>query len=145
MARVRSAVWVVVVVLMLAAWAGCEKKKALSVTGLEPTSGPVDGNTTVTIHGTGFQQGSAKGVKVLFGNHEARVLGFVGDNTLKVDSPAGEVGQTVDVMLVFDDARVSQPLKFTYVEAANAFNVDSLVEGSKQAPAGAQAPAQPSQ
>ena len=65
------------------------------------------------------------------------MLGFVGDDTLKVESPAGEVGQTVDVMLVFDDARVSPPLKYSYVETADQFNVDSLVEGDKK-------PSQPS-
>jgi hypothetical protein len=105
------------------------------VRSVEPASGSALGNATVTIHGTGFQEGSAKGVKVLFGSQQARVLGFVGDETLKVETPAGEVGQTVDVMLVFDDARVSQPLKYTYVEASNDFNVDALVEGDKKAPA----------
>src|SRR6266545_2947788 len=144
MSRVRTGGWAVAVAvaagLILASWAGCSKKPGLSVTGMEPTSGVALGNTTVTIHGTGFQEGSAKGVKVLFGNQQARVLGFVDDETLKVETPAGEVGQTVDVLLMFDDARVSQPLKYTYVESSNDFNVDSLVEGNKQAPAATDKP-----
>jgi hypothetical protein len=131
------------VVLGLAAGAGCSQKKGLSVTGIEPTSGPYTGNTTVTIHGSGFQQDGAKGVKVYFGGQQARVLGFVGDTMLKVDSPAGEVGQSVDVMLVFDDARNSEPLKFTYTEAGDQFNVDALVEGDKQQKAGGAAPPAP--
>lgn len=129
--------------VLAAGLAGCEKKKGLTVTGIEPNSGPHTGGTTVTITGTGFQQDGAKGVKVYFGTQEARVLGFVGDGTLKVDSPAGEVGQTVDVVLVFDDARSSEPLKFSYVEAGDQFNVDSLVEGEKAAPAGGSAPTAP--
>src|SRR6266545_7301356 len=92
-------------VLLLASGLGCEKKNGLRITGIEPTTGPAAQNTTVTIHGGGFQEGGAKGVKVYFGEREARVLGFVGDDTLKVEAPTGEVGQAVDVLVVFDDAR----------------------------------------
>jgi hypothetical protein len=140
MPRVHAVRILLAACVLAAGLAGCEKKKGLTVTGIEPNNGPHTGGTTVTITGTGFQEDGAKGVKVYFGTQEARVLGFVGDGTLKVDSPAGEVGQTVDVVLVFDDARSSEPLKFSYVEAGDQFNVDSLVEGDKKgAPAGGQA------
>ena len=134
----RAAFAAAVTALLLAAGAGCSKKKGLRVTGIEPTSGPAAGNTTVTIHGNGFQEGGAKGVKVYFGDREARVLGFVGDDTLKVEAPAGEVGKAVDVLVVFDDAR-SLPYEkaFTYTEATDQFNVDSLVEGDKKNPGAA--------
>jgi IPT/TIG domain len=132
MPRVRSVIFLVVAVVMLAGGAGCSKKKGLRITGIEPTSGPYLGNSTVTIRGSGFQEGGTKGVKVYFGDREARVLGFVGDDVLKVETPAGEVGRTVDVLLVFDDAR-SLPYEkaFTYTERPAEFNVDALVEGDK--------------
>jgi len=128
---------------MLAFGAGCSEKKGLRITGIEPTSGTHGGSTTVNIRGTGFQEDGAKGVKVYFGEQEARVIGFVGDGVLKVETPAGEVGKTVDVLLVFDDAR-SLPLEkaYTYTEdTTDQFNVDSLVEGDKAKPARAAVPA----
>jgi hypothetical protein len=140
MPSIRSSVATLLAVLLLAGAAGCEKKKGLTVTGIEPAGGPYTGNTTVTIRGTGFQEDGAKGVKVYFGGQQARVLGFVGDDVLKVDSPPGEVGKSVDVVLMFDDARASEPLKFTYTEAGDQFNVDSLVEG-KARPGQGTAPA----
>jgi len=142
-ASVRTLLTCVAVAGLVSA-AGCSEKKGLSVTGIEPNSGPHSGNTTVTIRGTGFQDGGAKGVKVYFGGQEARVLGFVGDDVLKVDSPAGDIGKAVDVVLVFDNAKTSEPLKFTYLESSDQFNVDALVEGGKaQASQGAPSPASP--
>jgi IPT/TIG domain len=144
MSRVRSAVCAVYTVLSLLAFAGgagCSEKEGLRVTGIEPKTGSHNGSTQVTIHGSGFQQDGAKGVKVYFGNSEARVIGFVGDNVLKVESPAGEVGKNVDVLLVFDDSRhLTYEKAFTYAEdATDQFNVDALVEGDKSKPASASA------
>ncbi|HEU5056619.1 MAG TPA: IPT/TIG domain-containing protein [Kofleriaceae bacterium] len=85
--------------------AGCSKKKELSVTGWEPKVGPYTGGGTVTIEGTGFQEGGARGVKVYFGDKEAKVLGWVGDDKLKIETPPGEIGQEVNILLVFDDAK----------------------------------------
>src|SRR5687768_15453721 len=103
MSRVRSVVHAAFAVLCLTVAVGCSEKKGLRITGIEPKSGSHIGNSVVTIKGNGFQEGGAKGVKVLFGEQEARVLGFIGDDVLKVEAPAGDVGKTVDVLLVFDD------------------------------------------
>lgn len=136
MSRVRSAVYAVAVLLLLAAAPGCSEKKGLRITGIEPVNGIHTGNTLVTIRGGGFQEEGAKGVKVLFGGQEARVLGFVGDEVLKVETPPGDVGKTVDVLVVFDDSRsLSYDKAFTYTEdTSQHFNVDTLTEGEKAKP-----------
>jgi hypothetical protein len=136
MPRVRSAVHAVAVLLLLAAASGCSEKKGLRITGIEPVNGIHTGNTLVTIRGGGFQQEGAKGVKVLFGAQEARVLGFVGDDVLKVETPPGEVGKTVDILVVFDDSRsLSYEKAFTYTEdTSQHFNVDTLTEGETGKP-----------
>jgi IPT/TIG domain len=149
MSRVRSAVCAVYTVLSAVAFAGvagCSEKEGLRITGIEPATGSHNGSTQVTIHGSGFQQDGAKGVKVYFGDREARVIGFVGDDVLKVESPAGDLGKQVDVLLVFDDARnLKYEKAFTYAQdATDQFNVDALVEGDKAKPASASAtPQQP--
>jgi IPT/TIG domain len=129
MSSARRSVLALLAAALLVGGGACNKKKGLHVTGIEPQGGPYTGGTTVSITGSGFQEGSTKGVKVYFGGQQARVLGFVGDGVLKVDSPAGDAGKTVDVVLVFDDARTSEPLKYTYTEGADPLNVDSLVDG----------------
>ena len=120
-------------VMLLLCANGCGKKKGLRITGIEPTSGPYTGGTTVNIKGSGFQEGGAKGVKVYFGGGEAKVIGWIGDDTLKVESPAvkpEEVGKSVDVLLVFDDARdLTIEKAFTYEEVNKGFSVDALTEG----------------
>lgn len=133
MSSARRSVLALLAAALLVGGGACSKKKGLHVTGIEPQGGPYTGGTTVSITGSGFQEGSTKGVKVYFGGQQARVLGFVGDDVLKVDSPAGDAGKTVDVVLVFDDARTSEPLKYTYTEAGDQFNVDSLVDGKAAA------------
>lgn len=136
MPRVRSAVYAVAVLLLVAAGSGCSEKKGLRITGIEPVNGITTGNTLVTIRGSGFQQEGARGVKVLFGGQEARVLGFVGDEVLKVETPPGDVGKTVDVLVVFDDSRsLSYEKAFTYTEdTSQHFNVNTLTEGEKGKP-----------
>src|ERR1051326_2325976 len=81
--------------------AGCKKEKGLRITDIEPKAGPYTGGASVTIHGSGFEEGGAKGVKVYFGDHDAKVLDFQGDDTLRVETPPGEVNKDVDVLLVF--------------------------------------------
>ncbi len=140
MPRVRSVVHAVyaavALLLLLASGSGCSEKKGLRITGIEPVNGIHTGNTLVTIRGSGFQEEGARGVKVLFGPQQARVLGFVGDDVLKVETPPGEVGKTVDVLVVFDDSRsLSYEKAFTYTEdTSHHFNVDTLTEGEKAKP-----------
>jgi len=104
------------VLFALVGGAGCSKKKELSVTG-----------GTVTIEGTGFQEGGARGVKVYFGDKEAKVLGWIGDDKLKIEAPAGEIGQTVDILMVFDDAKdIKIEKAYKYEDVQKSLNVDAL-------------------
>jgi hypothetical protein len=137
MTRFRSAAHAVCLALALvlvAAGSGCSEKKGLRITGIEPDRGTHNGATQVTIRGGGFQEGGAKGVKVYFGDQQARVIGFVGDDVLRVEAPAGALNKTVDVLLVFDDSRnLTYEKAFTYTEdTTDQFNVDALVDGTKQ-------------
>ena len=119
------------VLLVAVGGAGCSKKKELSVTGWDPKVGPYTGGT-VTIEGTGFQEGGARGVKVYFGDKEAKVLGWIGDDKLKIEAPPGEIGQTVDILMVFDDAKDLKIEKaYKYEDVQKSLNVDALT-GDKQ-------------
>jgi len=131
--RAAHAVCLSLALLLVAVGGGCAEKKGLRVTGLEPSKGTHNGATQVTIRGSGFQQDGAKGVKVYFGERQARVIGFVGDDVLRVETPAGELNKTVDVLLVFDDSRnLTYEKAFTYSEdTADQFNVDALVDGKQ--------------
>jgi hypothetical protein len=94
---------------------GCEGSSKLRITGIDPNSGPVTGGTLVTVHGNGFQAGGVKGVRVYFGGKEATRVVIEGDDKMKVEPPAGEPGQTVDLLFLFDDARkLEYPKAFTY-------------------------------
>ena len=107
--------------------AGCSKKKELSVTGWDPKVGPYVGGGVVTIEGTGFQEGGARGVKVYFGDKEAKVEGWVGDDKLRVVTPPGEVGQEVNILLVFDDAKdLTIEKAYRYEDIAKDLSVDAL-------------------
>lgn len=113
--------------------AGCSKKKELSVTGWDPKVGPYTGGGTVTIEGTGFQEGGARGVKVYFGDKEAKVLGWVGDDKLKIETPPGEIGQEVNILLVFDDAKdLTIEKAYRYEDVAKDLSVDALTGDVKK-------------
>jgi len=110
----------------------CSKKKELSVTGWDPKVGPYTGGGTVTIEGTGFQEGGARGVKVYFGDKEAKVLGWVGDDKLKIETPPGEIGQEVNILLVFDDAKdLTIEKGYRYEDVAKDLSVDALTGEKK--------------
>src|SRR6185503_9957215 len=82
---------------------------------------------TVTIEGTGFQEGGARGVKVYFGDKEAKVLGWVGDDKLKVETPPGDVGQEVNILMVFDDAKdITIDKAYRYEDVQKDLTVDAL-------------------
>jgi hypothetical protein len=113
--------------------AACSKKKELSVTGWEPKVGPYTGGGTVTIEGTGFQEGGARGVKVYFGDKEAKVLGWVGDDKLKIEAPPGEVGSEVNILLVFDDAKdLTIDKAYKYEDIQKNLTVDALTGEKKE-------------
>ena len=101
--NVRTLLWIA---LALALFVGaCGKDEGLKITGVEPKQGNYQGGDIVTIQGTGFQSGGAKGVKVYFGNAAAKVLAFRGDDELRVEVPGGKEGETVDIEIIFDDSR----------------------------------------
>src|SRR4029079_9360355 len=113
--------------LVVGGGAACSKKKELSVTGWEPKVGPYTRGGTVTIEGTGFQEGGARGVKVYFGDKEAKVLGWVGDDKLKIETPPGEVGQEVNILMVFRDAKdITIEKGYRYEDVQKDLTVDAL-------------------
>ena len=103
---------------LLACSAGCSEGSAkLSVTGLRPKVGPYIGGDPVTITGSGFQTPGPQGMKVYFGKKEAKRVVLVSDTELRVEPPAGEIDQTVDVEVVFDDARAAKlPKAYKYID-----------------------------
>ena len=64
-----------------------------SVTSVNPTSGPAQGGTTLTIAGTGFSFATA----VKFGSANASGFTVNSDTQITATSPAGTPGATVDV------------------------------------------------
>jgi hypothetical protein len=111
---------------LLAGAAACDKPEGLRITGIEPKSGPYTGGDPVTITGTGFSTAGQPGVEVWFGDKKGTNIRFRGDTALVVDPPAGEIGQTVDVLVRFDDARSKTIEKsYTYKDPAG-LGVDHL-------------------
>lgn len=112
--------------------AGCEEERGLEITNIEPKTGPHTGGSSVTIMGHGFQEGGAKGVKVYFGDRPAQVMHIEGNDKLIVVPPPAEVGDVVDVTILFDDARQHVYEKaYTYVDMTQGFGVDALTEGEE--------------
>ena len=72
---------------------------APTVTGLSPSTGPTAGGTTVTVTGTGFQQGGNPVLAVNFGLTGASfaTINVISDTQLTVTSPAVPAG-VVDVI-----------------------------------------------
>jgi len=95
--------------------AGCEQKKELAVTKIYPKRGPYMGGDPVTISGTGFSP--TQGITVYFGKNKARSPVIKETGEIVVEPPAGENGATVDVEIVFDDARTLKiPKAYTYFD-----------------------------
>ena len=107
-----------VLVLSFLLGLGCsEGSSKLSVTGLRPKIGPYIGGDPVTISGSGFQTPGPQGMKVYFGKKEAKRVVLVSDTELRVEPPAGEIGEEVDVEVVFDDARAAKlPKAYKYID-----------------------------
>jgi hypothetical protein len=127
MLRVQT-VFAGIALLSLVLMAGCEKKPGLRITGIEPKKGSANGGDLVTIKGSGFGEGGAMAVEVWFGGKKGRGVNIVGDNQIKVVTPAHEADKTVDVVLQFDDARSYTYKKaFLYLEPAG-IKVDDLIK-----------------
>lgn len=123
-----------VVGIALVALGGCgDKKKGLRIESIEPKVGPYTGGSLITIHGSGFESGGATGVKVYFGDKIGRRVVFEGDTKLQVEPPPGKRGETVDVMLIFDDGRkFTAQNAYTYENLAEGFSADSLAPGEEK-------------
>ncbi len=128
-------VWPLVALVAALAMTGCEKKEGLRITGIDPKTGPYTGGTVVTVHGSGFQEGGVKGLKVYFGEKEASRVYIDGDDKIKVEPPPGEVDQTVDLLFLFDDARkLEYPKAYTYQDFAPTSGAEALAPSKTDKP-----------
>jgi hypothetical protein len=106
----------IAVAVLAASLAACSNQTGLAVSGLKPDKGPYIGGDPVTVTGTGFTQ-PKQGIKVYFGNKRTKPPIVVSDTELRVEPPAGVVGDTVDVELFFDDARsIRMPKAYSYID-----------------------------
>jgi hypothetical protein len=91
--------------------------------GLDPTSGPVAGGTTVTITGTNFGAGST----VDFGTTPATGVTVVSPTQITATDPAGTAGAT-NVTVTTPDG-TSNPVTYTYETISVALNSISPTSG----------------
>ena len=84
----------------LAFVAGCDKQTRF--TSVEPAAGTFAGGEEIEVLGANIPRG---GIQVRFGNREAQPVVVESDRKLKVLTPAGDKGTTVDVFITFDDGR----------------------------------------
>jgi hypothetical protein len=89
----------------------------LRVTGVDPARGDADGGTYVRILGERFVADGARAAKIYFGSRQGTVIRFESDTEMIVEAPGGKVGDTVDVLVVFEPGgELRLPSTFTYVE-----------------------------
>lgn len=81
---------------------GCKTDTQLRVTAIEPNSGDALGGTYVRIRGNRFTADGARSAKVYFGDRLAAPPSFNGDAEMVVVAPGGDVGKTVDVLIIFE-------------------------------------------
>ena len=87
----------------------------LKLTSLSPHTGDADGGTYVRIAGAGFMTDS-RTTTVYFGSRQGRIVQFVSDGELIVEAPGGNVGDTVDVRLIFEPGgELKLPKTFKFV------------------------------
>ena len=97
--------------------AGCKSDGPLSVTGIEPSQGESLGGTYVRILGNRFTRDGARSAKIYFGSTQAGPPRFASDTEMVVAAPGGKLGETVDVLIIFEpggELKISKG--FTYVE-----------------------------
>lgn len=112
----RALLTVVSLALGVVLW-GCEGDKKLAVTEIYPRVGPYMGGDPVVIKGRGFQTPTPQGVKVYFGKNAAKQVTILSDTEIRVEPPAGQEGQEVDVEVIFDDSRSTKlPKAYKYID-----------------------------
>jgi hypothetical protein len=108
-----------------------------TLTGIDPSEGPVKGGTRLTITGTGF----AIGAKVFVGGKPATNIEIVSDTTVKADTPPGDAGP-VDVEVVSEAGQKSTKAKgYTYVNGGGGPPPGEPAEPEE--PAGPEVPGEP--
>ncbi len=85
---------------------------ALSVTAVQPASGPVGGGTAVTVRGNNFRQGS----RVRFGGVQAMNVVVVNATTITLTTPGATPGPKTVQVTAPDNQSGSLPNGFTYAE-----------------------------
>jgi IPT/TIG domain len=100
------------------AFAGaCKGNQPLSVTAIEPKEGDYMGGTYVQIMGSRFTKDGARSAKIYFGSRQAGLPRFASDTEMVVEAPGGKIGETVDVLIIFEPGgELKIPRAFTYVE-----------------------------
>ncbi len=100
---------------------GCKDDPKLKVTGFDPQQGDFAGGERVTITGNRFTKDGVRNAKVYFGNKAADVIKFEGDDKLIVKAPAGNPGEEVDILIIFEPGgEITPPQKFKYTVPSQA-------------------------
>ncbi len=99
----------------------------LVITSLTPDKGDHEGGTYVVLKGARFIKDGPRQLKIYFGNMQGTVVRFQSDSEVIVQAPAGKLGDTVDILAVFDPGgQLKLPKVFTYVDRGNDPSVDDL-------------------
>jgi predicted outer membrane repeat protein len=96
----------------------------LTVTSIEPTMGPIEGGTQVTIRGAGFVPGTV----VLFDTIGAGAVTIVNDSTLTIAAPAHPTGPARVMVMTIDGQQAEAPQKFAFLTIDPA-SIDSDHDG----------------
>jgi hypothetical protein len=104
----------------------------LKVTGMDRDSGDAAGGTYVRISGNGFIN-PIRSAKIYFGARQAAAPRFASDTEMVVEAPGGTIGETVDVLIVFEPGGEKKlPKAFTFKDKNNAApTVDDLATDKK--------------
>jgi hypothetical protein len=115
------------VALLFAIVACGSNDTTLKVTGMDKDSGDAEGGTYVRIYGNGFIN-PVRSAKVYFGSRPSAAPRFASDGEMVVEAPGGKVGETVDVVIIFEPGGEKKlPKAFTFKDKNNATpSVDDL-------------------
>jgi hypothetical protein len=104
----------------------------LKVTGMDKDTGDANGETWVRIFGNGFTN-PVRSAKIYFGSRQAAAPRFASDTEMVVVAPGGTVGETVDVLIIFEPGGEKKLQKaFTFKEKNNAGpTIDELATDKK--------------
>jgi hypothetical protein len=111
----------------------CNDHKGLSITEIKPNRGPFMGGDPVHIFGTGFS--ATQGMQIYFGKNKARSPVIKESGEIIVEPPAGNINETVDVEIIFDDSkRMLSPKAYTYIDPTDTKEKPPGAPASSSAP-----------